>query len=244
MDEQKTGQYFSQQHIAGLPGPLEILKEAWLIYKSRIWVFLGITIIPSLAIFFLMIPFLGIGFLGSSGAKESFIGFFSFWLVLFGFIAIVIQSWAQVALIYAIKESQERIGIKESYKKAFSNIVPFIWVSFLSGIIVMAGFILLIVPGIIFGLWFSFAIFILIDEGLRGKKALLRSKEYVQDKMGSIFWRLIFIGLIMFFLVFVLSYVIGDFITPIISLFITPLITTYYFLVYKKVKETKSVKQY
>jgi hypothetical protein len=246
MEEQKTEQYQNQQTVLNFPGPIKILEEAWSLYYGRIKTFLGIMIVPFLVNIAVMILLIAVGFLNFSGSKESFTGFSPFLLVLFGviiIITIIIQIWSQVSLIYAIKDSKESIGIKESYKRALSKIVPFFWISFLAGIIVLTGLILFIVPGIIFILWFSFSTFILIDEDLRGTKALYKSREYVQGKMGSIFWCFLSIGLIMFFVMFFLSFVFGSLATPIVSFFINPFVAVYYFLVYKKAKELKNIKQ-
>ena len=62
---------------------------------------------------------------------------------------------------------------------------------------VMGGFLLFFVPGIIFAIWFSFAAFILIQEDLRGVDALAKSKFYVKGRILPIFGR--------FFILFVLS---------------------------------------
>jgi hypothetical protein len=249
MEEQKTEQYQNQQTVLNFPGPIKILEEAWSIYYGRMKTFLGIMIVPFLANITVVILSMTAGFLNFSGGKESFAGFFPFLLVFFIatiIIMIIIQNWSQIALIYAIKDSKESIGIKESYKRALPKIIPFLWVSFLTGIIVLGGLIFFIVPGIIFALWFGFSIFILIDEDLHGTKALYKSKEYVKGKADSIFLCFLSIGLIIFFIVLVSSRVFGDFgnlATPIISLFINPLVTIYYFLVYKKAKELKNIKQ-
>ena len=238
----------SQTAKFSLPDSLDILKESWLIYKKRIKTFLGITIIPTLVTIVLMALIMGTAFFNPSlintNPEETFMGAFSFWTAIMFFIAILIQIWSQAALIFAIKDSQEGIGIKESYKRASSKIVSFIWVSFLTWIIVFAGFMFFIIPGIIFALWFCFSALIVIDENIKGTQAILKSKEYVQGMMGAIFWKFLFITFVILALAIIAALFSGGLLTPIVSFLATPFAVIYYFLVYKKVKEIKSAKQY
>jgi hypothetical protein len=233
MDEQKTGQDSNQpkqQIIFDLPGPINILGEAWLIYKSRIKTFLGIMVISFLATLAFVYK-----------TKEiSTMEPFSLQLTLFSLIVAFIQMFAQLALIYAIQDPQKVIGIKDSYKRALAKFIPFVWTSLLVAIIVLGGFILLIIPGIIFTLWFSFYGFIFVEEDLKGTKAIFKSKEYVQGRMGDIFLRFIFIVFLLLVIPIIFSFVLGKLASPIISFFASPLAMIYCFLVYKKTKELKS----
>ena len=96
-------------------------------------------------------------------------------------------------------------------------------------------------PGIIFAVWFSWAVFVLIAEDLKGMNALLKSKEYVKGKWGSVFWRLLFIYGISFILIFTLLKIfLGKEISNfVIGLFLTPLVTIYLFLLYSHLKSLK-----
>lgn len=242
MNEQKPEQYLTQVTIPALPGAIAILSEAWSVYKKRMKTFLGIMLIPSVAMILLSIPWIAVSLLGISSITELFLGLFSFWIILLILVGIILQLWGYLALIYAIKDSQENIGIKESYRRSRSQITSYLWIFTLSGLIVLGGFFLLIVPGIIFAVWFSFAVFLLIDENLRGMDALLKSREYIRGKWGSVFWRLLFMGIIFLTICFILMIIfhsLSGILTPILSFLLSPLIMTYYFLVYKKVKALK-----
>jgi len=61
---------------------------------------------------------------------------------------------------------------------------PYLWVFFLLNIIIAGGFFLFIIPGVLFSVWFSLALFVLIFEERRGFNALFRSKHLVSGK----FW--------------------------------------------------------
>ena len=89
----------------------------------------------------------------------------------------------------------------------------------------MGGYVLLIIPGVIFSIWFSLAAFILIGENITGMNALLKSKKYVEGYWGSVFWRFLFFIILLGGLLVILiivsgaSKTIGEFLKEILSLF-------------------------
>ncbi len=181
----------SAQTIFSLPGATAIFGQAWTIYKQRLGTFLGVMVIPMLVMIVVLAIFAGGGFLSVSLLSSKFaaggIGLLILLAILFFVIVFISQAWGQTALLYAVKDSQERIGVMESYRRGWHKIFSYWWVSLLAGFIIVGGFLLLIVPGIIFGVWFSLAMFILIAEDIKGMNALLKSREYVKGKWGSIF---------------------------------------------------------
>lgn len=239
------------QTIPSLSSAPVILGQAWSIYKQRLGTFLGVMLAPMIIVaVFLAISPNGWFFKTSSFFSKFTIGGVSpiIPLAILFFIAITIsQTWGQIALLYAIKYNQERIGVIESYRRGWKKIFSYWWVSLLVGFIALGGFLLFIVPGIIFTIWFSLALFVLITEDLKGMNALLKSKEYVKGKFGSVAWRLLFMGalsliislvptLIFYFVKIPYGLDISKFI---IGLFLTPLVITYSFLVYSNLKAMK-----
>ena len=240
----------NQVVISSLQKPTELLSEAWQLYKSRWKTFLGIVVAPMLLMFFAGVIF-AIGLWGSGMmdklSPEAFFSdniivlfIFSILFFIFFILMIIIQVWSQAALIYAIKERGE-IGIKEAYQKSKSKIKPFFWVSLLVGFITMGGFIFFAIPGFIFAIWFSFAVYIVIVEDLKGMDAILKSREYVRNYWWPVFWRFLFINIVMVGIMIVVSIgsilisILGD----LISIALTPLIMIYMFLIYNNLKEIK-----
>jgi len=241
------------QPMASLKKPTELLSEAWELYKARWKTLLGIVAAPILfiipAVIILGIVLWSLGLINnfesaslSSGLGDSLISFIFFLLLFFMFILamMIIQFWSQAALIYAIKDS-ENIGIKESYRKGWQKIKQFFWVSLLVGFITMGGFILFAIPGFIFAVWFSFAIFIVITEDLKGMDAVLKSREYVRNYWWQTLWRFLFLYIVMIGVMIVAS--VGLILIPIlgnlISIALTPLIMIYLFLIYKNLRKIK-----
>ena len=257
----------NQAMTASLVGPTKLLSNAWRLYKSRWKTFLGIIIVPILLMFFIFAIFavgtLVIGILGSLIPQSAIgnmiifaIGFISL-LILFLTI-IIIQFWSQAALIFAIKDSAENIGIKESYRRGWRKARSFFWVSILSGFIIMGGYIFFIIPGIIFSIWFCLALYIVIAEDLKGMNVLLKSREYIRNYWWPVLWRLLFINLFVYliiaifvFFIFCIATLCG--IKPdlnnfeamvnlpinIISFILAPLTVIYPFLIYNNLKKIK-----
>jgi hypothetical protein len=224
----------------------EMLKRAWAIYKQKWSLFAQVMIIPLLfaAIFSL-----------SSGGGTSFnpspvaVSNWGMYFVLF-LAYVVIASVGQLALMYSVKgsaENQADMSIQSYYKTAWNNIRSYWWVMFLSAVIVIGGLILLIVPGIIFAVWYCLASFVLISENLKGMNALNKSKEYVKGRWGKVFFRIFFIGIVSMIASIVFGIVsrifgsAGMALGQIASgLVITPVVVLYTFMMYQNLKETVS----
>ncbi len=207
----------------------DLLKRAWQIYKTRFLVFLGISILPIIFT-----------------SLMSFYKSFSPLTIIFGIITILVSIWSGASLLYAVKEREQKIGIKESFTKGWHKFIPYLWISFLVMLIVAGGSILFIIPGIIFAVWFNFATYVLISEDLKGTKALSRSKQLVKGKFKSVIWRFFVVGVISFIILAGISFLfsffgktVEDVVSSIISLFLAPFITTYSFLIYEDLKKLK-----
>lgn len=93
---------------------------------------------------------------------------------------IFISILGSASLISAVKEVPKDWKIKNVIKEGWSKYWPFFLVSLLTGLVVGLGFLLFIIPGVIFAIWFAFPAYTVICEDKRGFKALSRSKELVK----------------------------------------------------------------
>ena len=223
----------------------QLLKEGWRIYCLKIKTLLGIIGLPVgfSFLFWILMYFLAGTFIKYSAwfsviGAISYIGSLFLWL------------WAIPSLLYNLKENT---GIKESYKRGFKILGPYIWVYFLLTIIIAGGFLLFIIPGILFSIWFSLAIFILVFEERKGFNALFRSKHLVKGKFWGVLVRFLVLGLIIglgLFLVFALILFsignkqiesqISEVMDYFIQLFVLPFFLIYGFLIYNNLKEIKA----
>lgn len=243
-------QYSSKNHSEIVPSerlkPItQLLKESWGIYCLQIKTFLGIIGLPiGFSFFFWALNYFLVGteirysIWFSIIGMISFLGSFFLWL------------WAIPSLLYTLKENT---NIKESYEKGFKILLSYIWVYFLWLVIIVGGFLAFIIPGILFSLWLSLAIFVLIFEERKGVNALFRSKHLIKGSLRKGLGRFLVLGLIMgmgLFPVFAL-FLFGIEDIPIeiqtnrmigysLQLLVLPFFLIYGSLIYKNLKEIKA----
>lgn len=182
----------------------ELVIKSWQIYTKNFkllmqiifWLFIPaflLALLPILKANFLVIPL-------------------SIILTLASFI---LSLWISIALIITLRQlaKGEKIDLKTIYRNAYSKILSYFWINILIGLAVFFGFLLLIVPGVIFAVWFSMAVYILIFEGIRGTQSLSKSKELVKNYFWAVLWRWVapyfFFGIIVLTLIYVPIYLIG-----------------------------------
>lgn len=110
--------------------------------------------------------------------------------------------------------------------RAFSLLIPALWVSLLYSITVIGGLIALIVPGVIFSLWYFFSVTALVVDGTWGTASLRASHALVRGRFWPIATRvgiLASVGLVLSFLVAVVSIILVSIGTGILDVRIPPL---------------------
>lgn len=154
-----------------------------------------------------------------------------------GILDIIIGVWIGVAGIKAADGVVRGIilPVKEVYSFAWRKAWGFFLLGAMLSLIILGGAILLIIPGIIFSVWFYFSKFIYIYDGLEIKESLRRSKELVAGRFWPVTGRLFVIGLLMGILQLLVSGV------PFLGYILSPLLGALtllpsYFL-YSEIKE-------
>lgn len=225
-----------RQATSSLPGAKQILMESWSIYKRRFRTLIGIQLLPVLIL--LLIPISGI-----------FIDHYpllirGLYFTMFSFVGL----WTMASSIYAISNSQNQIGVIAAYRVCLSKTPYLLWVNLVIALITLVGFILFIIPGIIFSVWFIFAGFVLISEDLKGLNAILKSRYYVRGRWTGVFWRLLFIMTLTSYPSLQLWFVLGSLntsfhnqISTVVNLlFLYPFANVYLFLIYRDLKALKN----
>ena len=75
----------------------------------------------------------------------------------------------------------ERTGWKQSLGYALKRLHSIVWVSILSGIVAALGFVACVLPGVYLWTAFTVAVPALLTEGVRGRRALGRSRSLVRE---------------------------------------------------------------
>ncbi len=95
------------------------------------------------------------------------------------------------AALFAVSEySEKKVNYKEGLAWAKKNFWNLLWVYILSGLAVMGGMVLLIIPGIMVAVYLYFVQYTFVAENKRGFEALLRSHELVKGIWWKIFWKM------------------------------------------------------
>lgn len=218
-----------------------IFNEAWRVYRRRLDTFLsviglgilwGAIVVALIIITFFLVP-------------EKTIALPI--VIILGILLGIIGFWGQIALLFSVLDEAETLGAMDAYRESFPKLLSYFWVAILSGLITFGGFLLFVVPGIIFAVWFSFAFYVMRTEGVKGMNALMKSKEYVQGKWWDVFanmallWVLsiVFSGILN-----LLAYMTGirgieGILSLIFNVFFTPFAFVFMFTLFKQLKKIK-----
>lgn len=227
-----------------LKSPVRLIADAWRLYRDRWLHFAGIMAVPVLAgllVAHVPLPELELTTAFSKMFTQS-VYRFAVALILF---SVYVVSGA--ALLYAVTEPK-LISVTEAYRRGCLFFLPFFWVSVLTTVAIWLGFILLIIPGVIALVYFSFATLVLILENKRGLDALIVSQEHVQGYWWAVFIRL-FLVLVPFVIVtlWLSTLAFGqnkfgeDLLDDILVLFTGPFMVTYTYMIYLNVRKLKGV---
>lgn len=226
-------------------GPLELLQESWNLFKNNWKLLLGIFAVPGLVT-------ATFDYLTATDAQaEMFMTTYTVWFVLLLVAMIVLLMLMSVGMYKAVSEPMTTT-IEGAYRFAAKYFVQYLVLSIMIGVVVMLGFIALIIPGIIFAVWFAFAYLVLIFEGKKGVEAMKASKEYVKGNWWKVFGRFVVLGIAMILLSIVtgllgymlFSMFLGVNLATALSSLITsaiamPIATAYSYLIYQDLKRLK-----
>jgi len=227
----------TQQPVSSskLQSPIALLESAINLYKQRFATFFVILLIPLLVqVASWLFPFL---------FKAS--GIIPFTSVIFSIVSIFVSILGGLALLYAIKDNT---GVEVSYKKGWTKIFSYFWLMVLSLFIIIGGFLLFVIPGIILAVWFVFGGYIFVYENIGGMKALSKSKEYVKGRWFGVFLRLIVVFIFNVAIYIVLTFLTGLLGFPAyaktiasyaISAVIGPIIPIYLLFLYQNLRSVK-----
>ena len=227
-----------------LKGILSLLKESFRFYFSNFKFILGVLGLP-LGLFILLF---NISYISNFTSLK-----YSLALTVFKFLLGIFSSLLLLTSSLALIQSfEEEISVRDAYKRGLGLLPAYLWLLIILTLIEMGGFVFGFIPGVIFQIWFSFAVFVFVFENLRGFQALLRSKQMVKGKFWAIFLRLLILAIILeaifmgfrFLATSKIDYIpLSNFVDTIINvflqIFLLPISLFYIYLIYRDLKETK-----
>lgn len=154
--------------------------------------------------------------------------------IVLSLVMVVFGIFTKSATLFSVVKSER--NIKEVYKMGWKMLWKYFAATFFLGIVISLGFVLLIIPGVIFAVWYSFTIFIVFDKNQSVFLSLRESKKLVKGRFWKIFGRFIVIGLVSFVVGLIFSSV--PYAGPVLTNFAAPLFLLPSYLLYKDVSST------
>jgi len=172
-----------------MPGAWDIIKDTWTLFIST-W---KTSIKTSILLFYLgLVTFV-------TSVLTKFNGLFSI-VHFLALIAVGILSvWVSVRIIltmFNLEAGKKPLPVDKESAKAWALFWPMLWVSFITGLAILGGTILFIIPGIYLAVSLYFTQLILIEKGTRGTQALGASRALVKGRWWATIWRLIAGGIV------------------------------------------------
>ncbi|MCJ7805797.1 hypothetical protein MUP46_04130 [Patescibacteria group bacterium] len=216
-----------------LSSPVLYIREAFKIYfeKKNLIYFLKLGLLFLVLSIATSIFFVVAKGTGSNAARQPA---FILPLVASAIPLAIIGIWFQAATYEAVIRAVEgrTLVVKETLLTSWKKTWCFFLVSLARGLIMALGFVLLIIPGIIFGIWFSFSLFIQISKGTSVKESLAKSKALTKGRFWPILGR---------FSVFLLIYILIQmvfanipYVGPVFAIFMGPFFLIPFYLLYKE----------
>lgn len=178
-----------------LLGPVELIKQTYSMFKLRWKVYVLISFIVGAINLSLSGLFSGLIVVNIPALSNvpTIMVLLPLVFILMWFIGM----YGSMVIYSSVSLHKEGIGIGESLSRPWHKIGPLTLTFALYGLIVLAGYVFLIIPGIIFVMWFIFGMYLTFERNVSGIDALLLSREYVRGLEVEVFWRLLAFGLLM-----------------------------------------------
>ena len=112
--------------------------------------------------------------------------------------ALIMAPLVNAAMIHAVASVylSRSTTLVECFGHASGRYLALLGTTILMGLAIMGGFILLIVPGILFSFWFMLAQHVTVLEGTAGRAALGRSKALMKGNIDAVFRLMLVVGLV------------------------------------------------
>jgi len=182
----------------------DLFKKSWQFYRQRflsfvemyLWGLLGAVPLLIIALIFLGVYALGFNNIVIMALFIILLLLALLWSLYYG-----IRAHIGIILLIKNKDSKARAAFLET-KKFFSS---YVIVSIVSGVFLMLLTLLLVIPGVIFYVYWAFATMLVVVEGIKSTMpALSRSKALVKGHWWPVAGRLLFISFIYSLVIYIL----------------------------------------
>jgi hypothetical protein len=159
----------------------KILDETFNIYRNNFWLFIGISLAPSVVLLLLKVTTVIIH-LDLNGASLVLIGI-GMWIA-----ALITQSAVTAATTFAVSDIylEHPTSVSACFSSVASKLPSVIYASIAVALIVGFGTLLCIIPGIYWAGVYGIAIPAVVLENIKGRQALSRSSSLTKNSVGRV----------------------------------------------------------
>jgi hypothetical protein len=155
----------------------------FLTYMSLIFIPLGISIVA--------------GVLFTLAKQTSILlGILSISIMILLYISTLLITLSFIRVAAARYEGKAVLPITQELAAVKPLLLPAILGSILAGLAIIGGFFLLIIPGIIFSIWFAFVVYAIAIDEKSALDAMRASKALVANRWFAVFWRILAPGIV------------------------------------------------
>lgn len=185
----------NQQADSSLPTPIlnNKLELGIVVIFSKSWQYFSANVGLIISLIFLsaVVIIAPIALIGATMFLFTDLWFLSIILgVVFLIVAIILSIRIATATTLAairIIGYNETPTLRQIWQQSSSLTTKYLLTTILLSLTIIGGLILLIVPGVIFGLWYCLAIIVALDQKIGATAAMSESKRLVRGHMGTIF---------------------------------------------------------
>ena len=124
----------------------------------------------------------------------------------------LVNIWISIALIRAIAARYTGVVAKDMKTELHAG-TAVLWsaviASIIAGLAIFAGIILLIIPGIIFSIWFAFVMYSVVLDNKKSIESLKASKALVSGRWWTVLWLLLAPGVVFVLLMIIVQWIAG-----------------------------------
>lgn len=140
---------------------------------------------------------------------------------------------------------------KEIFKETEKWVLPYIWLTILTSVLILFWTLLLIIPGIIFSILYSLVVYVLFFEDKKGMAAVKRSVQLVKNYWWAVLGRLFLMGLALWIVTMIISvpslftsegtviFYIWNLVVQILSMLIGPIVIIFTCQIYQDLVKIK-----
>jgi len=228
--------------VAELAPVVELIERTWNRFSrffSNLFPWMVLSCIGSIAF-------------GAVHSENLSSGSFNTWGLIAALVGGIVTLVSYLALVRIVAEKEaDPKDILGNGRASLSLFFPYIWLMILQGFMLIGGFTIFVIPGLIFSVYMTVVVFVFVVEGKRSVDVLTRSWGYITGRWWQTLWRMA----VVFFLLVLITLLLGIILSLAFggsanwgvsviqnileSFFIGPLLLCYLFELYADLRVTK-----